>query len=511
MALKDCFKRLGKAISAEDRAQIESDVAAGMGEIDAVRAALQDSSQDLLAIVEQIYEAGGEIQRKPNPLVDAREIQVRNLEKLQRERAAIQEKMSTTLEKLQDIEAIENFVANYPDRREFFVAAEIDLSNPQHLNRILSAMLFDPNQRPILEAGRLGLKGDSPIKLVNSFRALQQKAFGLHAKLRAYQEQNAAIDDRIRTVFHGERRNPVLDHKGEYIVMEPIRPPGRPTSTAQQDLFADADVTKSQRENEAKANYKARVRNEEVGTMRTGLNVVKSAEDAAHVMAPIRRSATEGMWALILDENDQVISAVRHAIGTYDGTSVYPNVLAGAILSTEGARKVWFAHNHPSGVSSPSTADQHITKKLVTTLLNTDVEVAGHVIIGSGGREYTALGSDGTVSQQAGQPIKPLARRMEVPITERILRSHINDAETISSPAHAERIMRELDPPDGLLLIDNRHRVLGFLEMDSADMLALKTTKGHQRLLQAFSELGAAAGIVHTHTDDQAIFENMTH
>jgi len=507
MALKDCFKQLGKAISSEDRAQIESDVAAGMSEHDAVIASLRDSSQDLIAIVERIEEAGGNVQRRPNPLVDAREIQMRNLDKLQKERATVQEKMAKTLETLQEIEAIENFVANYPDRRGFFVAEQIDLANDQHLTAILSAMLFDPNQREILAAGRLGLKGDTPVALVGSFRAMQDKAFGQHAKLRAYQEQNASIDDRIKTVFHGERRNPVLDQRGDYIIMEPIKPAG----PDQGDLFSDADVPQSQKAVEAKANYKIRVRNEETGTLPTGLDIVKSAEDAAHVMAPIRRNAQEGMWALVLDENDQVISAIIHTKGTYDGTSVFPSVMAGAILTTPGAKKVWFAHNHPSGVSAPSQADERITKKLVATLTDTDIEIAGHVVIGAGGQGFSELGNNGLPVGQVARPIRALPRRKQVSITERRLRANVNDVEALTSPSATERLLNEMDPPEGIMILNNRHKPLGYLAMSPDEMRSLRTTGGHRRLLQAFSELGGAAGFIITKADDPAITENLGH
>jgi len=503
-SIRDCFRKLGRAISKADRQLIESHILAGITPVEAVRLTLRESNQELLDIVSKVQLAGGEIQRRPNALVDAREIQMRNLEKLQVERAAVQRKMGEVTEQLQDIEAIENFVAEYPSRRGFFVAEDIDIDNDQHLAAILSPMLFDPDQRPMLQAGRLGLKGNTPMELVKSFTALRDKAHGLHARLRTLDEQNRNIDDRIRTVFHGERRNEARDQRGNYIIMEPIRPPGRD----QGDLFADADVPQSQKAVEAVANYKVRVRQEETGTLPTGLNVVNNADDAAHVMASIRRQAQEGMWALVLDQNNRVLSVVRHSKGTYDGTSVYPSVMAGAILTTPGATKVWFAHNHPSGVAQPSQADEMITQKLTTTLENTDVTVAGHVVIGSGAAGYSELGPDGRAIGMA-RPFKPLPRRMEVPITERILRARVDELDTLHGPTEVKALLTEMDPPDGVLILDNRHRPLGYLSMDPDQMRSLKTTRGHQRLLQAFSELGGGAAMVFTKADDPAITENM--
>lgn len=504
MALQDCFQKLGDQISSEDRAQIESDVEAGMSAHEAVRAALRDSAQDLRSIVATIEEHGGIVKRRPNPLVDAREMQMRNLQKLQDERLELQKKIQRSFDKLQNISDAEDWVRTYPERADFFVADQIDLDNLQHLNRILSSILFESTRTAISTANRLGITGNSPKALVESFIALRESRVDETAKLVAYQRQNASIDDRIRTVFHGERRNPVLDQRGNYIIMEPQRPGG----PDQGDLFSDADVPQSQKATEAKANYKVRVKNEEVGTLPTGLNVVKSAEDAAHVMAPIRRSATEGFWALVLDENDQVISAIRHSIGTYDGTSVYPSVMAGAILTTEGARKVWFAHNHPSGVAMPSQADERITKRLTQTLQDTDVTVAGHIIIGAGGREYSHIDDSGQLIQSQLE-IKPLARRMQVSITERVLRAALPDAEAVTGPAAATNLINRMDPSEGLLILDNRHRPVGFFEMTSDDMKSLRTTRGHQRIMQAMSELNGAAIFAISHVKDEAIFENL--
>ncbi len=46
-----------------------------------------------------------------------------------------------------------------------------------------------------------------------------------------------------------------------------------------------------------------------------GLDVVKSPEDTAHVMAPGRKFAQEHFMLLVLDENKKLISVIRHFIG----------------------------------------------------------------------------------------------------------------------------------------------------------------------------------------------------
>ncbi|MEI7997793.1 MAG: JAB domain-containing protein, partial [Methylococcaceae bacterium] len=48
------------------------------------------------------------------------------------------------------------------------------------------------------------------------------------------------------------------------------------------------------------------------------------------------------------------------------------------------AAAVIFAHNHPSGITEPSSADKHITEKLKQALSLFDIRVLDHFIIGDG-------------------------------------------------------------------------------------------------------------------------------
>ena len=48
------------------------------------------------------------------------------------------------------------------------------------------------------------------------------------------------------------------------------------------------------------------------------------------------------------------------------------------------AAAVIFAHNHPSGVAEPSSADRRITERLQAALALVDIRVLDHIIIGRG-------------------------------------------------------------------------------------------------------------------------------
>ena len=48
------------------------------------------------------------------------------------------------------------------------------------------------------------------------------------------------------------------------------------------------------------------------------------------------------------------------------------------------AAAVILAHNHPSGVSEPSRADEHLTQALKSALALVDVRVLDHLVVGRG-------------------------------------------------------------------------------------------------------------------------------
>jgi DNA repair protein RadC len=279
-----------------------------------------------------------------------------------------------------------------------------------------------------------------------------------------------------------------------------VRPSAYRTRKATGDLYSDQETTTpAQRKSEAIENYKARVGLVEEGTMPTGLDTVTNESDAAHVMANIRRNAQEGFWALVTDENGKVLAVLQHAKGGIDGTSVYPSVVAGHIYQIPGAKKVWFAHNHPSGSTNPSQADERITKKMHDLMLDGDVEIQGHLIFASG-RSHVALLAPWGGLMNSYVSITPAARTMEAPILTRRLKS-IERGRKVTSPSEAEAAADDIGGKEGVIYLDNRHHVVGFMEMTPEQMEKLRNTGQGTRILKAASELNAAAAIMVTNDD----------
>lgn len=83
---------------------------------------------------------------------------------------------------------------------------------------------------------------------------------------------------------------------------------------------------------------------------------------------------------LYLDSQHRAIAFETPFNGTLAETSVYPREIARAALG-HNAASVVLAHNHPSGTTLPSRADEQLTQTLKAALQVLDVRVLDHFIV----------------------------------------------------------------------------------------------------------------------------------
>jgi DNA repair protein RadC len=90
----------------------------------------------------------------------------------------------------------------------------------------------------------------------------------------------------------------------------------------------------------------------------------------------------EEFHAIWLDNRHHVIAVEKLFNGKIDGASVHLRETVRAALQHNAAALI-VAHNHPSGVAEPSTADRDITIELKRALQLIGVRVLDHFVIGS--------------------------------------------------------------------------------------------------------------------------------
>ena len=83
---------------------------------------------------------------------------------------------------------------------------------------------------------------------------------------------------------------------------------------------------------------------------------------------------------VLLDSQNRVLATEELFRGTLTQTSVYPREVVKLALQGNAAAVI-LAHNHPSGVTEPSRADELLTTALKQALALVDIKVLDHFII----------------------------------------------------------------------------------------------------------------------------------
>ena len=124
-------------------------------------------------------------------------------------------------------------------------------------------------------------------------------------------------------------------------------------------------------------------------------DVIANPEDTRqYLKSQLRDRPYEVFAALFLDNRHQIISFEELFHGTIDGASVYPREVVKKALEQNAAALI-VAHNHPSGVAEPSSADERITIRLKDALALVDIRLLDHLIIGDG--EIVSLAERGVL------------------------------------------------------------------------------------------------------------------
>lgn len=97
---------------------------------------------------------------------------------------------------------------------------------------------------------------------------------------------------------------------------------------------------------------------------------------------------------MFLDNRHQLIKYEEMFRGTIDGASVYPREVIKRALQLNAAALI-IAHNHPSGITEPSKADESITIRIKDACALVDIRLLDHLIVSE--TESTSLAERGVI------------------------------------------------------------------------------------------------------------------
>lgn len=123
-----------------------------------------------------------------------------------------------------------------------------------------------------------------------------------------------------------------------------------------------------------------------------GATISSPTDTEQFLKARLQDLPHEVFCCIYLDNRHRLLRFEELFRGTIDGSVVYPREVVKQALAANAAAVI-LAHNHPSGNTQPSDADQRITRRIRDALSLVDIRLLDHLIIGSG--ESTSLASRG--------------------------------------------------------------------------------------------------------------------
>ncbi|HLD14529.1 MAG TPA: DNA repair protein RadC, partial [Burkholderiales bacterium] len=118
-------------------------------------------------------------------------------------------------------------------------------------------------------------------------------------------------------------------------------------------------------------------------TLTRGAVLESTADTKSYLQSCLRDLPHEVFCCLFLDNRHRVLAFEELFRGTLNGTAVYPREVVKRAL-VHNAAAVILVHNHPSGVSEPSRADETLTTRLKEALTLVDVRLLDHLVVGDG-------------------------------------------------------------------------------------------------------------------------------
>lgn len=118
-----------------------------------------------------------------------------------------------------------------------------------------------------------------------------------------------------------------------------------------------------------------------------GMPVESSSSAKEAIAVCLSQYECEMFACLFLDSGHRVLAWIEMFRGSVNSATVHPREVVKEALQLN-ATAVIFAHNHPSGNSTPSAQDIALTKTLREILKVVDVTVLDHLVVGE---EITAL------------------------------------------------------------------------------------------------------------------------
>lgn len=114
----------------------------------------------------------------------------------------------------------------------------------------------------------------------------------------------------------------------------------------------------------------------------SGPQTIRTAKDVYDYLYDMRNLPKEHLRGIYLNTHHRIVHDEVISIGTINSNLVHPREVFKPAIE-HGAAAIILAHNHPSGIVTPSQADIDITKHIIEVGKIIGIPVVDHVIIGT--------------------------------------------------------------------------------------------------------------------------------
>ena len=111
------------------------------------------------------------------------------------------------------------------------------------------------------------------------------------------------------------------------------------------------------------------------------VRITTSQQSFRFLKRQLRDYRNETFAALFLDSQHRVLAFEQLFSGTVTSAAVFMRPIVDRVLQLNAATII-IAHNHPSGVSDPSTQDLEVTQKIKQAMELIDVRLLDHIVVG---------------------------------------------------------------------------------------------------------------------------------
>jgi DNA repair protein RadC len=112
-----------------------------------------------------------------------------------------------------------------------------------------------------------------------------------------------------------------------------------------------------------------------------GPQTIRTAKDVYDYLYDMRNLPKEHLRGIYLNTHHRIIHDEVISIGTINGNLIHPREVFKPAIE-HGAAAVILAHNHPSGIVTPSQADLEITNHIISVGKIIGIPLVDHVVIG---------------------------------------------------------------------------------------------------------------------------------